>query len=102
MREQDGRGVGGQGVNLSPRIHREYIFRHFRSACRTAAESRQECLTSEKNIQTHAKLGRMKELGGKTGVLIGQDPPSIGGRTEAGVRSPHQGNCLSQRRNTEA
>ena len=46
LREQDGRGVGGQGVNLSPRIHREYIFRHFRSACRTAAES--SC--SEMNI----------------------------------------------------
>ena len=98
LREQDGRGVGGQGVNLSPRIHREYIFRHFRSACRTAAESRQECLTSEKNIQTHAKLGRMKELGEKTGVLVGLDLPLAGRETEAGVQSPQQGNCLSQRR----
>ena len=41
----------------------------------------------------------MKELGGKTGVLLGLDLPSAGGATEAGVRSPHQGNCLSQRRN---
>ena len=38
----------------------------------------------------------MKELGGKTGVLVGLDLP-LG--TEAGVRSPHRGNCLSQRRN---
>ena len=47
----------------------------------------------EENIQNHAKLGRMKELGGKTGVLEGLDLPSAGGGTEAGVQSPHQGNC---------
>ena len=35
--EQDGRGVGGCGVHLSPWIHQEYTFRH-RSACRTPAE----------------------------------------------------------------
>ena len=35
----------------------------------------------------------MKELGGKTGVLLGLD-------LQAGVRSPHQGNCLSQRGET--
>ena len=46
-REQDGRGVGGRGVHLSPQIHQEYTFRH-RSACRTPAESRQEYLTSGK------------------------------------------------------
>ena len=40
----------------------------------------------------------MKELGGKTGVLIGLDLPSAGGETEAGVQSPYLGNCLSQRR----
>ena len=45
--EQDGRGVGGCGVHLSPWIHQEYTFRH-RSACRTPAESRQEYLTSGK------------------------------------------------------
>ena len=39
----------------------------------------------EKNIQNHAKLSRMKELGGKTGVLGGLDLPSAGGGTEAGV-----------------
>ena len=37
--EQDGGGLGGQGVHLSPRIHEEYPFRH-RNACRTPAKSR--------------------------------------------------------------
>ena len=32
----------------------------------------------------------MKELGGKTGVLVGLDLPSAGGETEAGV-NPHIG-----------
>ena len=40
-REQDGRGVGGRGVHLSPRTHQEHTFRH-RSACRTQAENGQE------------------------------------------------------------
>ena len=53
----------------------------------------------EKNTQNHAKLGRTKELGGKTGVLAGLDLPSEGGGTEVGVPSPHWGNYLSQRRN---
>ena len=43
--EQDGGGVGGCGVPLSPQIHQKHTFRH-RSACRTAAESKQEDLTS--------------------------------------------------------
>ena len=47
LREQDGGGEGGCGVHLCPRIHQEYTFRH-RSACRTAAESRQEHLSSGK------------------------------------------------------
>ena len=52
-REQDGGGVGGHRVHLSPGIHQEYTFRH-RSACRTPAESRQEYLTSGKEyIETH-------------------------------------------------
>ena len=45
--EQDGRGVGGRGIHLSPRIHQEYTFRH-RNACRTPAEGRPEYLTSGK------------------------------------------------------
>ena len=51
----------------------------------------------EKTVQNQAKLSRTKELGGKTGVLAGLDLPSTGGGTEAGVRSPHLGNCLSLR-----
>ena len=53
----------------------------------------------ERNIKNHAKLGKTKELGRKIGVLVGLDLPSVGGGTEAGVQSPHWGNCLSQRRN---
>ena len=30
----------------------------------------------------------MKEIGGKTGVLVGLDLPSAGGETEAGVQPP--------------
>ena len=40
-----------------------------------------------------------RNYGKKTGVLVGLDLPLKGGGTEAGVWSPHRGNCLSQRRN---
>ena len=66
---------------------------------RTPAEHGQEYLTSGKEMGNHAKLGRTKELGRETGMLVGLDLPSVRGGTEAGVRSPQQGNCLSQRRN---
>ena len=33
----------------------------------------------------HEKLGRMKELEGKTGMLVGLGLPLAGGGTEAGV-----------------
>ena len=46
-REQDGGGVGGREIHLSPRMHQEYTFRH-RSACRTPPEGGQEYLTSGK------------------------------------------------------
>ena len=46
-REQDGGGVGGCGVHLSPRIPQEHTFRH-RSACRTSAQSGEQYLTSGK------------------------------------------------------
>ena len=98
MKDQDGEGIGRHGVYLSPLIHQEYTFTH-RCAWRTPSESGQEYLTSWKDYINHTKLGRMKELGGKTGVLIGLDLPSVDGGTEAGVQSPHQGNCLSQWRN---
>ena len=44
----------------------------------------------EKNIETHAKLSKMKELEGKTGVLGGLDLLWVGGGTEAGS-NPHIG-----------
>ena len=47
MEEQDGGGVGGSGVHLSPQIHKEYTFGH-RSACRTPADRGQEYLTTGK------------------------------------------------------
>ena len=94
LEEQVDGGAGGLGVHLSPWIHQEYSFRH-RSACRTPAESGQEYLTCGKEYKNHAKLSRMKELGRKTGVLVGMDKPSAGGGTEAGAQSSHQGNCLS-------
>ena len=99
--EQDGRGVGGREVHLSSWTHQEYTFRH-RSACRTPAERGQEYLSRGKEYMSRGKeyteprkLKRRKELGRKTGVLLGLDLSSAGGGTEAGVRSPHQDNCLS-------
>ena len=41
----------------------------------------------------------MKELWGKTGVLVGLDLPLVGEGTEAGVQSPHWGNSLGQKKN---
>ena len=67
--KQDGRGVGGHGVHLSPQVHQEHTFRH-RSACRTPAESGQKYVTSGKEYVEPCKLGRMKELEGKAGVLV--------------------------------
>ena len=85
LREQSGGGVGGHGVHLTSWIHQEYTFKH-RSACRTPAESRQEYLASRKEyIEPRKTLGRTKELGGKSGVLVGLDLPSAGGETEAEI-----------------
>ena len=53
----------------------------------------------EKNIYNRAKLGKTKELRGKTGVLVGMYLPSAGWGAKAGVLSPQQGNCRSQKRN---
>ena len=41
--------------------------------------------TVGKKTQNHAKLRRVKELGGKTGVLVGLDLTLVSGGTEAGV-----------------
>ena len=53
-REQDGGGVGGCGVHLSPWIHQEYTFRH-RSACRTPVKNRQEYVTRGKEYKDPRK-----------------------------------------------
>ena len=45
---------------------------------------------AEKHTQNHAKLGRTKELGGKTGVLAGLDLPWAGGGLKRGS-DPHSG-----------
>ena len=82
--EQDGGGVGGHGVHLSPWIHQEHTLRH-RSACRTPAESGQEDLTSRKENKEPRKTLWDEGAGGKPGVLVGLDLPSAGGGTEAGV-----------------
>ena len=57
-------------------VHAEHQLRAYRSTWPV-----------EKNIWNHAKLGRTKELGGKTGVLVGLDLPSAGGGHKAGIRS---------------
>ena len=38
-----------------------------------------------KNIENHAKPGKTKKAGRKTGVLVGLDLPSAGGETEAEI-----------------
>ena len=55
QKEQDGIGVDGSGVHLSPRIHQEYTFRH-RSSFRTFAETRQEYLTRGKEYREPHKI----------------------------------------------
>ena len=96
--EEDGRGVGGCGVHLSPWIHQEYTFRH-KNPCRTPIESGQEYLTSGKEYTEPCNT--TKEGGGNRS-LSRTWPALRGWGTEAGVWSPHQGNCLSQRRNFKA
>ena len=53
--KQDGRGVGGHGIHLSPWIHQEYTFRH-RSAWRTPADRGQEYLTRGKECIESCKI----------------------------------------------
>ena len=55
QKEQDGIGVDGSGVQLSPRIHQEDAFRH-RSSFRTFAETRQENLTRGKEYREPHKI----------------------------------------------
>ena len=56
-----------------------------RSAFRIPAEGGQEYLSSGKEYIEPCKMVRTKELGRKTGVLVGLNLPSAGRGTEAGV-----------------
>jgi len=81
--EQDGGGVGGCGVHLSPWTHQEYTFRH-KSAYQPPAERRQEYLTRGKeHVEPHKT--RWEGTRGETGMLVRLDLPSVGWGTEAGV-----------------
>ena len=64
----------------------------------TPDESGQEYLITGKEYIEPRKTRQDEGTRGKTEVLEGLDLPLAGGGTEAGVQSPHQGNCLSQRR----
>ena len=72
-----------------------------RGACGTPAESGQEDLTNRRAYIEPRKTQQDEGTGGDTGVLAGLALPLAGGGTEVGVRPPHWGNCLSQRRDTE-
>ena len=74
--EQDGGGVGGHGVHLSPWIHREH-----RSACRTPVESRQEYLTIRKEYIGLCKTLQGEGTRGETGMSVGLDLHLTGGGT---------------------
>ena len=75
--EQEGGGVGGRGVHLSPRIHQEHTFRH-RSACRTPAESGQEDLTSGKEYIDPRKTREDEGTRGKN-RSVSRTGPALGG-----------------------
>ena len=70
----------------------EYISLHIRNTSSDREVHAEHQLRADKSIwtvgkktQNHAKLSRVKELGGKTGVLVGLDLPLVGGGTEAGI-----------------
>jgi len=56
-------------------VHAEHQLRADRSTC-----------PEEKNIANQVKLGKMKELGGKTGVLVGLDLTSVGIKSQLKLR----------------
>ena len=85
QREQDGGGVGGCGVHLSPQIHQEYTFRH-KNACGTPAESRQEYLTSGKEYIEPHKTRYDEGTWGKNRSVRRTGPALSGGGN--GIRSP--------------
>ena len=65
-----------------------------KSACRTPWEQ-----TGVPDQRKRIYRTAQKEIGAKRGMLVRLDLPLGCGGTEAGVQSPHQDNCLSQRRN---
>ena len=75
-RGEQGSGVGGRGVHLSPQIHQEYAFRHS-SACRTPAESRQEDLTTGKEYTEPHKTGSNEGTRGKN-RSVSRTGPALG------------------------
>ena len=77
MGEQDGRGVGGCGVHLSPQIHQEYTFR-YSSACLTPAESGQEYLNSGKEYIDPCKTQQDKGTSGDN-MSVSRTGPALSG-----------------------
>ena len=75
--EQDGGGVGGLGVHLSPWIHQECTFRH-RNACRTPVESGQEYLTSRKEYIEPCKTRQDEGTRGGN-RSVSRTGPALGG-----------------------
>jgi len=76
-----------------------YTFRH-RRACRTPAESGREDLAGEREYIEPCRTRQQDRTRGKNRSVSRTAPAWIlvGGGTEAGVPSPHRGDCLSQRR----
>ena len=65
---EDGGGVGGCGIHLSPQMHQKYTFRH-KSACRMPGESGQEYLTRRKEYIDPRKTQQEEETRGKNGSV---------------------------------
>ena len=76
-------------------MHQEYTFRHG-SACTTPAESSQENLASGKDYTEPRKTRQDEGTTGENRSVTRTGPALSSGGTEAGVQSPHWGNCLSQ------
>ena len=75
--EEDGGGVGGCGVHLSPWTHQEYTFRH-KSAYRPPAERRQEYLTRGKeHVEPHKT--RWEGTRGEN-MSVSRTGPALNGR----------------------
>ena len=84
-------------TSLSTEMHQEYTFRHG-SSHRTPAKSEKKSMTTGKEYIDPHKTWSDKGRRRKRVELAGLDLHLGGGGTEAGVRYPHRGNCLGQRR----